>query len=516
MRFENLLKRLAEDYRIQEDRVGEDADIFKVIDMSLCPVDKRENVPGILYFLDTDSYTPGITEVPEIGQNLLWTGSRKPAFCDRFVNWAQIEAADNKKLLSHIQDLLLDSYQTQTLYVSLLQTLLNGQNISTVLSNIAEKANSTLVVIDMSGKVLASSVPFRLQNALWQESVERGYCPPDFIEHVRDVRRSNNLHDLKQNPFLHLCEEAELYYLFSRIIVDGALFGYVFMIQESEYFAPQYREFLPLISRIIADTTLKNQDHLTIRSHLQQNILTDILDGVSKEQAMSRIHTGGIQFPERMCVLVVRPLYFHGKSYLRSTLLPLLARIFPTSLTVLYQKNVVLVIPQKEPLHLPEEALEHLREICEEERLAAGISNPFSNPVKLREYYVQAAKVCALSRRMDIKGAVHEYKDIAFYDMIDNLPKEQRLNRYCHPALAMLREHDQKSGTKLYETLKVYTLSGFNQNLAAEQLFLHRNTMNYRRQKMEELTGLNLENPDTRFLLQYSFLIDSYLEHVIS
>lgn len=516
MQFETLLNRLSEDFTVQQSKIGEDTDIFKVIDMSISQVDKRENVPNILYFLDTDTYTLGVTEIPEIGQNLLWTGSRKPTFCERFVNWAQIEAPDNGKLLSHVRDLLLDSYQTQTLYVSLLQTLLNGQNISTVLSSIAEKANSTLVVIDMSGKVMASSIPFRLRNALWQESVERGYCPPDFIEHIRDVRRSNNPHELKQNPYLHLCEEAELYYLFSRIIVDDALFGYVFMIQESEYFAPQYREFLPLISQIIADTTLKNQDHLTIRSHLQQNILMDILDGVSKEQAISRIHTGGIQFPERMCVLVVRPLYYHGKSYLRSTLLPLLTRIFPTSLAVMYQKSVVLVIPQNDPLHLPEEAFRRLQEICETERLAAGISNPFSNPVKLREYYIQAAKVCTLTRRMDLKGSVHVYKDIAFYDMIDNLPKEQHLNQYCHPALAMLREHDQKNGTKLYETLKAYTLSGFNQNLAAEQLFLHRNTMNYRRQKIEELTDLNLENPDTRFLLQYSFLIDTYLEHVIS
>lgn len=56
-------------------------------------------------------------------------------------------------------------------------------------------------------------------------------------------------------------------------------------------------------------------------------------------------------------------------------------------------------------------------------------------------------------------------------------------------------------------------MCGFNQNIASEQLFLHRNTMNYRRQKIEDLTGLNFENPDTRFLLQYSFLIDHYLEH---
>lgn len=512
MYFRNFLNRLSEDYTILQSNLYEDTELFNVADTVSIFENSGKTGENLLYFLDTDTHSEDAAKIPSTCRNLIWIGKEKPAICSSFVNWAQIDTHEPQKLLVQIRDILLESYQTQSLYISLLHTLLNGRNISTVLSSIAEKAGSTLVVIDMSGKVLASSTPFRLQNTLWLESVERGYCPPDFIEHIRDVRRNAGFsHQL--GATIHLCEDEALYYLLSRIIVDNSLFGYVFMIQESDYFAVQYQELLPLISHIIADTALKNQDQLTLRSRLQDNILTDILDGISDEQALSRIRTGGIDFPEHMCVITVRPLYYHGKTYLRTTLLPMLTRIFPTGLTVLYQRNIILILPQNESMTLLEEEFTLLQDICERERLLAGISNPFSSPAKLREYYMQALKSCSLSQRMDMKGSIHYYRDLAFYDMIDNLPKEQHLNKYCHPALATLREQDQQKGTHLYETLKVYTLSGFNQNAASEQLFLHRNTMNYRRQRIEELTGLNLEDADTRFLLQYSFLVDTYLEH---
>ena len=54
--------------------------------------------------------------------------------------------------------------------------------------------------------------------------------------------------------------------------------------------------------------------------------------------------------------------------------------------------------------------------------------------------------------------------------------------------------------------------NGFNQNLTAAALFLHRNTLAYRRQKIVGLTGVDLEDAQTQFLLRFSFLIENYIE----
>ena len=115
---------------------------------------------------------------------------------------------------------------------------------------------------------------------------------------------------------------------------------------------------------------------------------------------------------------------------------------------------------------------------------------------------------------METSGLIHNYADYAFFDMLDALPEDLRLTRYCHPILSLLRDYDQRKGTKLYETIRTYTLTGFNQNKTAELLYLHRNTMNYRRQKIMELFEIDLEDSQTRFLLNYSFHIDLFQEKI--
>jgi sugar diacid utilization regulator len=50
-----------------------------------------------------------------------------------------------------------------------------------------------------------------------------------------------------------------------------------------------------------------------------------------------------------------------------------------------------------------------------------------------------------------------------------------------------------------------------NATLAAEQLFIHRNTLNYRIKKIEELTGLGLDNHNVVQCLMDSFRIETLL-----
>lgn len=52
-------------------------------------------------------------------------------------------------------------------------------------------------------------------------------------------------------------------------------------------------------------------------------------------------------------------------------------------------------------------------------------------------------------------------------------------------------------GTVLLETLRVYLSSGQNVAKAAEELFIHPNTLRYRVQKYQEITGANMSSLDT-------------------
>ena len=66
--------------------------------------------------------------------------------------------------------------------------------------------------------------------------------------------------------------------------------------------------------------------------------------------------------------------------------------------------------------------------------------------------------------------------------------------------LARLLAHDRKSGT-LMRTLATWFRHHSHPMATARALHIHRNTLDYRLQKIAELTGLDLDDTDDRLLL---------------
>ncbi len=69
-----------------------------------------------------------------------------------------------------------------------------------------------------------------------------------------------------------------------------------------------------------------------------------------------------------------------------------------------------------------------------------------------------------------------------------------------------LVEHDRSRGSDLVKTLRTYFAAGANASEAADRLFLHRNSMTYRLERVSKLTGLDLKDPGVALALQLGLL----------
>jgi len=69
-----------------------------------------------------------------------------------------------------------------------------------------------------------------------------------------------------------------------------------------------------------------------------------------------------------------------------------------------------------------------------------------------------------------------------------------------------LREHDRTRRGDLVRTLKTYFAAGANASEAADRLFLHRNSMVYRLERIQKLTGLDLKDHRAALALQLGLL----------
>ena len=65
---------------------------------------------------------------------------------------------------------------------------------------------------------------------------------------------------------------------------------------------------------------------------------------------------------------------------------------------------------------------------------------------------------------------------------------------FCHPAIFKLMAFDEKHKTSYTETLFSYISTAQKKLGSANSLHVHRNTVNYRIQKIKEITGMDLSD----------------------
>lgn len=78
----------------------------------------------------------------------------------------------------------------------------------------------------------------------------------------------------------------------------------------------------------------------------------------------------------------------------------------------------------------------------------------------------------------------------------------------CSHFLAPIAAFDRTNHTELLRTLQMYLSCNCNASLAAKELYLHRNTMTNRLEKIKELAGVTLGDAQENLLLSLAILAD--------
>lgn len=109
--------------------------------------------------------------------------------------------------------------------------------------------------------------------------------------------------------------------------------------------------------------------------------------------------------------------------------------------------------------------------------------------------YTQAASALRYANVFSSKGSVHSYKEYMLVKMLEDVP-ESRLNEY----LGELTDENSKEifeDEEMLNTAEEFLQSSLNVSETSRNLYMHRNTLLYRLDKIEKATGLNIRQfPD--------------------
>jgi purine catabolism regulator len=153
------------------------------------------------------------------------------------------------------------------------------------------------------------------------------------------------------------------------------------------------------------------------------------------------------------------------------------------------------------------ELVKRIREHVEVEhkgaRLMVGISGLAHTIHDWAENHRRAVQAMRLAQRLQLNHTV-DYSSLGIYQLLTELEDFPAVQMFAEKTVGALADYDDKHRSSLVKTLLAYFEHHGNISQTAESLFIHRNTLLYRLERIQDLTGQNLEQADMRLALHLS------------
>ncbi len=143
-----------------------------------------------------------------------------------------------------------------------------------------------------------------------------------------------------------------------------------------------------------------------------------------------------------------------------------------------------------------EEVLRSCRELGRQIGAAIGISEPRGGPGDAARAYREALDAATIGRALLGEGGAIAYSQLGAYRYLVQIAAEDAPRDRMREAVDRLIDYDSKRRTALLDTLERYLAERRSVIESARALFIHPNTLRQRLARIEELTGLNLDDDD--------------------
>lgn len=248
----------------------------------------------------------------------------------------------------------------------------------------------------------------------------------------------------------------------------------------------------------IADAMIMSlfKSSLSISSH------TDVYRRVLKQELsgtdlISRANEHQIPMDMNRCVML-----FQMDQTQKGSAYALLSELIPLSDTdVLVEINryLVALIKDMDGIDGTEELYqfaEAVQETLMEEAVQTvnvGIGEPKDTLAQLGESYSEARRAMEVGRVFNPAGSIHVYKRLMLERFLMNVSREE--SHHYH-SLLFNRKTTKLFNDEMLQTIEMFFAKDLNLSDTARQLFIHRNTLVYRLDKVQRQTGLDLRRFD--------------------
>jgi purine catabolism regulator len=113
-----------------------------------------------------------------------------------------------------------------------------------------------------------------------------------------------------------------------------------------------------------------------------------------------------------------------------------------------------------------------------------------------------------MGRRLRIEPKVYFFESFALAKLLDEMWANPILQRMHSEVVGRLAQYDRQKNTELLKTLSALAHLNFNAVAAAREMYLHRNTVSQRIDKISGILGLDLNDAESRLVIQMAVRLE--------
>ena len=378
---------------------------------------------------------------------------------------------------------------------------------------LARTLKTPLLVFSRGMRILARSTDFQCNEDFWYESVEKGYLSISG-DHLNDLKKLSSLSGSASRPFRFEFSDGSHSIISSTLKPCGGEPVGVMHVYESErHLSPSEIDFIEILSSYITLAILNSHAAALGNATPSDLLLEDLLArNIATEDALkARLSRRGYKFPSIFRLAVVKP----GPEFAVTEMLRKesgqVKLILPSSACAIFEKTIAVLISANAEEELTKEERVRMEAFLLSSDMYCGISRESSDLLDVPKLYRQAAQAIRLGTAANgTSQRIHCFKDVAVLDFFDNCVSSTTLDSYIHPSDPLLSAYDKNHQSELIKTLRVFLKCNGNKTEAASMLQIHRSTLLYRLEKIEEIGHVSLDDEIDLFGIRLSFHLLDY------
>ena len=250
-----------------------------------------------------------------------------------------------------------------------------------------------------------------------------------------------------------------------------------------------------------------------LRGDLVEELLAGGLDAAESERLARQAERLGHRLPARAWAIVMEPdddeseaeMAVRGRQdRIDGAISDLVRRRLPGALTLVRSTSAVVLAPVEAAADLAAaEAIaaqlqDAISPILKPGTASIGIGNLAASVGELARSHHEARQALRLSRRAGIRARVTSYRALGAFRLLLEVQSPDALRAFVGEVLGPLLKYAESRETPLLQTLEALAAARWVRRAAARTVGIHINSMSYRVDRIESLTGLSLNDPETR------------------